>query len=96
MSMSTHVVGFKPPDAKWQRMKAVWDACDHAGVPPPPEVMAFFDGEEPDVNGVEVTEDALIRCGALREWHDDGRDGYEVLVEKLPADVKVIRFYNSW
>lgn len=89
MSMSTHVIGFKPPDAKWKKMKEVWDACDKAGVEAPKEVSEFFNWEAPDENGVEVELDAA-------EWSDEGREGYEIEVSKLPKGVTVIRFYNSW
>lgn len=97
MGMSTHVVGFKPPDEKWERLRAVWDAYAAAGVRPPAEVGRFFQGESPDAHGVEVTtEQSLEECGALHEWADFSREGYEINVSKLPSDVTVIRFYNSY
>ena len=92
MSMSTHIVGFRPADAKWKKMKAVWDACEAARTEIPKEVFNFF-GESPpgDKPGAEVD----IKT-ALREWSDETRSGYELDLEKLPTDVKVLRFYNSW
>jgi hypothetical protein len=96
MGMSTHIIGFKPPDDKWRKMKAVWDACEAASVEPPAEVEKFFEYETPDVVGVRVTCGALTDCGAVVEWRDDTRDGFEVHVGKLPPDVTVLRFYNSW
>lgn len=27
MGMSMHVVGYKPADEHWKKMKAAWDAC---------------------------------------------------------------------
>lgn len=96
MSMSTHVSGFKPPDEKWRAMKAVWDSCNTAGVTPPDEVLKFFDHVDPDEHGVEVSEDTLSALGAVCRWRDDYRDGYEVYVEKLPPDVKVIRVFNAY
>lgn len=89
MGMSTHVIGFKPPDEKWQKMKAVWDSCKKAGVDIPPDVEDFFNGEPPDDMGVEVEL-------PVHEWRDDMRRGFELYVSELPVDVKVIRFYNSW
>jgi hypothetical protein len=90
--MSTHIVGFRPADEKWNKMKATWLACEDAGVPIPEEVKAFFHYESPgDKPGIEVE----IK-EALREWTDDCRQGYEVDLTKLPPDVKVLRFYNSW
>lgn len=56
MSTSTHIVGFRPPDAKWNQMKAVWHACGAAKVPVPEGVLKFFEYEAPDDNGVLVVE----------------------------------------
>ena len=89
MGMDTHVVGFIPPDETWLKMKAVWDACQEAGIPAPEEVEDFFGGEAPDPEGREVDI-------PVREWSADSASGYEVEVADLPANVKIIRFYNSW
>lgn len=92
MSMSTHVVGIKPPDDDWRKQKAVWDACEKASVPIPKKTLDFFDGENPDDAGVIVDLDMHL----VQKYKDDSREGYEVDVEKLPKDIKIIRFYNSW
>jgi len=92
MSMSTHVIGFRPPDEKWERMKAVWDACVLGEIPIPHEVQEFFDDREPDEAGVEVQ----IQ---FHKWVDTkfgSAQGVEVDVRDLPADITIIRFYNSW
>lgn len=91
--MSTHIVGFRPPDAKWKQMKAVWCACKAAGIPAPDEVCKFFEYEAPDEKGVSVK---LQGTTAIREWKEDEEEGFEVLIERLPKDVNVIRFYNSY
>jgi hypothetical protein len=92
MSMSTHVVGFRPPDKKWKAMKKLWDACSEAGVDPPKEVEEFFNYKPPDEAGVEVE----LPETCLKEYEADMTEGYEIDVTKLPKDVTVIRFYNSW
>jgi hypothetical protein len=90
MGMSTHVVGFRPPDDRWRQMKAVWDACAAAGTSIPDEVDEFFNGEAPDDAGVTVDI-------PTHEWSDEhSREGYEIHLDELPADIKTIRFYNSW
>lgn len=89
MSMSSGVQGFKPPDAKWKKMKAIWDACKSAKIDPPIEVETFFNGEEPTDKGMEVEIEANV-------WSDEYRQGIEVDIKRLPADVTIIRFYNSW
>lgn len=97
MSVSLHVVGFKPPDDKWKKMKAVWDSCKEAGVDPPAAVDKFFGGEPPDPTGVEISEHTLKKeVGAVTEWHEDMRDGFQVELSKLPKDIKFLRFYVSY
>lgn len=89
--MGMHVIGIRPPDGKWLKMKAVWDACVAAGVSPPAAVEEFFCERTPDPRGVIVN----IR-GAVTQYHTDAHEGFEVQIEALPADVKIIRFYNSY
>jgi len=91
MGMSTHVIGFRPPDERWKRMKAVYDTCTKAKVEIPKEVDDFFGGGEPDESGVEVE---IERTEAVEEWN--GRQGFQVDITKLPKDLKYIRFYNSY
>ena len=91
MSMTMHVIGFRPPEAKWKRMKKVYDACRDAKVNLPDEVRKFFEGEEPDDRGVEVN----IDC-AVTKHERGGENGFEVDVSKLPSDVTRIRFYNNY
>jgi hypothetical protein len=92
MGMSTDIVGYRPADEQWKKMKAAWDACNAAGIPPPTEVSEFFDDEYPDdTPGQEV---ALGM--AKREWSDDYRQGFEIDIEALPHGVRYLRFYNSW
>ena len=95
MGMSTFVIGIKPPDDHWRRMKAAWDACKQAGIEPPDSVVRFFGGEEPDEKGVVVYL-SLSAHLSLRQWKSDPAEGYEVDLTKLPNDVTTHRFYNSW
>lgn len=88
MSMSTHVVGFAPPDEKWQKMKAIWDACEAAKIEAPMEVQKFFDYKDPDPRGVVMN--IPYQC-----WGNDHVQGIEIEVERIPKHVKAIRFYNS-
>lgn len=92
MGMSTHVVGFRPPDEKWNRMKAAWQSCQAAGVPPPKEVSQFFEDIDPgDRPGAEVD-----LGDACQEYSAEMIRGYEIDISKLPKDVRIIRVYNSW
>lgn len=92
MSMSIYVVGFRPADAKWKKMKHIYDACVTAGVSIPEEVDKFFDNESPgDKPGKEIGIDT-----AVTEYNAEMCEGFEVDITKLPSDVKIIRFYNSY
>lgn len=91
MSMNVTIVAFRPADDRWKQMKAIYDSCKKAGVSIPDEVNEFFNYEKPDDNGVEI--DIKI---ATKEWSDDYSHGYDVDISKLPKDVSIIRFYNSW
>lgn len=96
MGMSTHVKGFKPADEKWKKMKAVYDTCIAADLEVPEAVNEFFGWKKPDENGVEVDQKALWECGAITEYNTLAAQGYELHVDKLPADVTIVRFYNAW
>jgi len=93
MGMSTHVVGIRSPDAKWKQMKAVWDACQVAGVDPPDEVLEFFNHSPPDPAGIEVR---LEGNPCVRAYYDAMRQGFEVEIDKLPKNVTTVRFFNSY
>jgi hypothetical protein len=74
-------------------MKAAYDACQAAGVAAPSDVMEFFDHEPPDSLGVRIE---IERQPCTSKYRDDMRDGFEVDIKKLPPDVTIIRFYNSY
>lgn len=88
MGMSTHVIGFRPPDDAWKRHKAVWDSCNTANVVVPDATVAFFDYRGPDERGVEVEL-------TTEKYNTEGREGIEVDVSKLPPGLSIIRFYNA-
>lgn len=78
--MGIHIYGFRAPDRTWKKMKAVWDACNLAGVAPPEEVDDFFGGEGPDPRGIEVE---LESCPAVSSYYVEMVDGLEVDLDKL-------------
>lgn len=95
MGMSMHVSGFKPADQKWNKMKAIWDACYDAQEVVPENVQKFFNGDPPDKSGVRVELDNHECC---IDWIDKDAcaDGFEIDISKLPNDVKTIRFFCSY
>ena len=92
MSMSTHVVGIRPLNERWNQMKAIWDACTTARVPFPKEVTDFFGDTVPDPAGVVVK----LPSGCLIPYHQTASEGFEVDLTSLPKDVTRLRFTNSW
>lgn len=94
MSSDLRIIGFKPPTEKWKKMKAVWDSCTEAHIGIPDEVIEFFDGEEPSENGVALDMKELGK--SVTEWSDADQMGYEVDLDQLPKDIKILRFYLSY
>jgi len=94
MSMSTHVYGFHPPDERWVKMKAIYDAYVAADLPVPEKIQEFFDWRAPSEAGTLIE----IPPECRRGYHDGNgaEDGIEVILEKLPENITVIRFVNSW
>lgn len=90
MSLSWDVVGFRPKDEKWHKMKKVWDVCKIAGVDAPEDVQKFFDYEEPDDTGITV-----CVSDATKDYEGDMESGLEVELSKLPDNITVIRFIIS-
>lgn len=98
MGMSTSVVGIRPADEHFKKMLAAYEACVAAGTEPPETVRAFFNDETPDPKGV------VLRLGGMYSgndpsvtvYHDDSSEGLEIDLSKLPKDIKIIRFINSW
>jgi hypothetical protein len=95
--MSTHVEGFIPPDEKFNKMFRAYEACEVAGIRPPKEVTDFFNGVAPDPAGVRISLNYDKKYkDAVTEYNEDDGQGYEIDLTKLPKDIKVIRFTNSW
>jgi hypothetical protein len=93
MRMSTYVVGIKPPDSKWVKMKEAYEACKVADIDIPEEIQSFFVGELPDEKGVVVE---LRKSPACSRYSENSSEGIEIDLTKLPKDIKIIRFVNSW
>lgn len=92
MGMSMHVVGYRAPDEEWRKKVEAYRACLDAGVKVPDELDAFFQYEDPTGKpGIEVPIKA-----AVSKLAENDLTGYEVDLTKLPAGLKVLRFYASW
>jgi len=91
--MSTYIIGFKPKDEKYHQMKAIHDACIIANVSLPKEVYDYFGDYEVDDAGIRVDK---LPEDCSKEWGNEYSSGIEVDISKLPKDIKIIRFVNSW
>lgn len=79
------------PHDSWVKMKAVWDACEAAGVGVPDEVAAYFHDEIPEGEGpvVQLQTSRNYRTG------DPVVYGLEIDVKDLPKGTRTIRFVVS-
>jgi len=103
MGISTYIKAIKPADDDWRKMKAIWDACEAAGINPPSEVSDYFCDGKPNDKGVEISldfnryeENDKRNHPAVSRTTDVGCEFWDVELAKLPPDVKIIRFVNSW
>lgn len=89
--MTMRVIGFRPPDERWTKMRHIWMVCKEVNMEPPDEVYEFFNWEEPDPQGVEVDvpHSSYTNAAVLSE-------GLEINVESIPQGVKTLRFSVSY
>ena len=88
--MSTHIMLLRDPaDMDYQNKLNVLYACQKAEIEIPKEIDDYFGGEEDPDYPLEIQYEP-------DEWSDEGREGFEIELSKLPEGVKRIRFYNSW
>ena len=92
MSTSYDVIGMKVQDEKWEKMKNVWNTCRVAGIDVPEEVETFFDWNNPnEMHGMQVDISNAISQPSLEEYV-----AWDVDIDKLPPDIKVVRFRISY
>jgi len=107
MGMSTHVVGIIPKDdEEFKRMKSIYENCVYEGIIPPKEVHKYFNLEERedaayyDLEGIADEKGVVVESNVMKqateEYRDEMSEGYDIDIRKLPDNVKIIRFYNSW
>jgi hypothetical protein len=100
MGMSTYVMGVIDLNRRFHKMIALKEACDAAEIDYPIELEEYFRD-----TGIEADEETLRRdkeeidlgrMGVAVEYGDEYRSGVEVLLSDIPAEVKAIRFVNTW
>lgn len=82
------VVGLSFPDDTWRKMRAVYDACEDAGLSVPSKVLEYFDYKEPNERGLEIN---LTVSDAVREDMVETREVVEIELSKIPANITVLR-----
>lgn len=99
MGMTTFVVGVRDLDGKFSDMLAVKHACEKAGIDYPIEVVNYFlqmPEESEAVLKREMSEVTLPRDAVLISSSDDGKQRFTVLLDKLPKEVKAVKFTLSY
>ena len=91
MGMSTRIIGIKPANKKYKEMLKVYKSCVDARINIPVEVNEFFNYDNPEEKGVIVK----LR-NSVTKYNKDMEDGFEVDLDKLDGDIKIIRFVNSY
>lgn len=89
MSMNTNVIGIRPADELFQKMKAIWDQCNELRIEVPQEVEKFFAHDIPNPKGVEV--EIEFNC-----VNDDMKNHFIVDLNDIPDDIRFIQFTNSY
>jgi hypothetical protein len=85
MDISVKVVGVtNNQDPKFKQMFAAYQACEAANVEIPDAVIDYFNDEEPNPKGLEVTIPVKKSSGEMKYFYDFN-------VSELPKDVESIR-----
>lgn len=72
-------------------MADVFFACQRAGIDLPSQVEAYFEDGAPEKHGKQLILNHLTReHSAEMQW------GLEIEVDKIPKDVKLLRFHVSY
>ena len=107
MAENFWILGFHPPNEKWQQMKKVWDACSEAEIEPPKDVSEFFDYSAPDERGVEVilagyngypdaekAEYRHVSCSPAGGMSHPYQ-GYDIDLSQLPKNITSLRCHSE-
>jgi hypothetical protein len=94
MSMDTHIYAIKDPDQTWKEMKDIWDLCHKHGIAIPKQVDEYFGYDTPDEHGVHVN--IKEKKEIVEAYSEEGASGYIIHLDKLPKDITLLKFENSW
>lgn len=86
---SIYAIGLITPNEDYLKKAAAYQALKEANIAIPIELSDYFNGEEPNLNGMKTTVQ-------YRDYKGYMEDGVEVDLSDLPANVTTIRFYNRY
>jgi len=89
LDIDTSVVGIKPEDGTFGKMHEILVGCRELGVKVPNKVNEYFIYDRRDDRGVHV---CLEKHKCCKKSVDDSEISYEIELDKLPKDIKIIRF----
>lgn len=96
--MSTHITAFIPDtDETYQKHKKVLLACKEAEVDLPKATAEYFGYDYPEDCALEEKLTFNLKEGEhYRKFRNEYSNGFEIDINKIPKEVKTIRFYNSY
>ena len=98
--MSTYVVAVRDLDGQFKKMMEIKKYCDGMKVSYPKEVQDYFGTliNESDRSITEEMSTIRLEKGIVHEFSDRERaeDGISIELAKLPKEVKILKFINSY
>jgi hypothetical protein len=95
MSARYSVRGLIPPDDKWNKMFQIYSACAALEIAPPNEVLEFFEYRK-NLKTIEALPFIKKQIPHIKGDDQESEIWYEIKVEDIPKDVKVVQFVISY
>ena len=98
MGMNTYIKGVRDLDGEFKRMMDMKKLCDSKGFSYPKEVMEYFGSliGESDAYIREEMETIDLPKDLVIESQDDSREFFDIEIDRIPKEVKILRFVNSY
>jgi hypothetical protein len=98
MGLSSYILAYRDMDGEFAKMAEVKAFCDEKGVTLPKEVEEYFGkySLDPIEYCKEQMSEVILPNGVFKKSQDDSREFFDVDISKLPKEVKIIRFVNSY
>ena len=84
------IVGVRPPDEKWKKMKAIFINCRELGIEVPEDVYSYFDGncpKEEDDGGSMIS---LMTRYCVWPYEDETKKGFRIILNRMEEDVETL------